>query len=546
MSLLLLLYLLSPLETMGVDELKPGMKGVGRTVFRGNEIEEFGVEILGVLKGGAVGGDVILARLEGGPLKETGVISGMSGSPVYLDGKLVGALAYRWGGFQKEPIAGITPIGEMLEVPSGRDGRLRSRTSLRPLPLPIAVSGGAGNLTPALDWFEELGMVPVPGSFPVEDSGFTLEPGAAVGVKLIEGDLDFTAIGTLTYLSGDTVLAFGHPFFEAGRVDYPLCGAWVHTVIPSQASSFKVSSPSIPLGRITQDRAAGIAGLLGEPPQLIPLIIRVETESGERTYNFRVVNHRVLTPRLMGIALFNATLVAQPALGPQTIRTQIEIRLTDERRIEWGGFYSGPQASYEAGDQLKAGLAELLDNPFGELGLEGVGVELSIVDGEQTARVVRVRPSTPQVAPGETLRIFIELQPYWGELELKEVPLPIPSGVPEGELLLVVGAADSAQAIKAQLLPEVFKPHTLDQFLDLFDARPPPNELAVIGFSARPGLVMRGRELPALPGSFREVIRCGGGTEPKRSGWSECFNLRVETPYRVLDSQILRVVVKRR
>lgn len=546
MGLSLLLYLLSSVETMGVDEVKPGMKGVGRTVFQGNEIEEFGVEILGVLKGGAVGGDIILARLEGGPLKETGVISGMSGSPVYLDGKLVGALAYRWGWFQKEPIVGITPIREMLEVPSGRDGGMRSRTSLRPLPLPIAVTGGADNLIPALNWLEELGMVPVPGSFPVEDSGFILEPGAAVGVKLIEGDLDFTAVGTLTYLAGDTVLAFGHSFFEAGKVDFPLCGAWVHTVIPSQAASFKVSSPSIPLGRITQDRAAGIAGLLGESPQLIPLIIEVKTESGERGYNFRVVNHRVLTPRLMGIALFNTLLVAQPALGPQTIRTQTSIRLADERRIEWDGFYSGLQASYEAGAELRAGLTELLENQFRELGLKEIRVELSIVDGERTARVVSARPSTARVAPGETLRVFVELQPYWGEVILKEVAAPIPSGTPEGDLMLVVGADDSVQAIKAQLLPEVFKPHTLDQFLDLLAARPAQNRLAVIGFSARPGLVIRGAPLPSLPRSFREVIQFGGGTEPKGSAWSECFNLRVETPYRLLGSQTLRVVVERR
>jgi hypothetical protein len=544
-NLILLLSLLPSLATLGVDEVKPGMKGIGRTVFKGSKIEEFGVEILGVLKGVAVGGDLILARLEGGPLEETGVIAGMSGSPVYLDGKLIGALSYAWG-FQKEPIAGITPIDEMLKIPSGRGLGSISHTPLHHLPLPIAMSGAVDDLSPALDFFEGLGMVPVPGSAPLEDSGFILEPGAAVGVKLIEGDLDLTAIGTLTYLSGDTVLAFGHPFFQAGQVDYPLCGAWVHTVMPSQASSFKLSSPSIPLGRITQDRAAGIAGILGEPPELIPLIIKVKTSSEKHSYNFRVVDHQVLTPRLMGFALLNTILVAQPTLGPQTIKLQNLLRLTDGKELKWSDLYSGPRASYEAGAELQTGLGQLLDNPFSLLKLQSVEVELSIIDGEQSAQILGVRPIKPEVAPGETLRLSVKLKPHLNEFEVKEFELPIPVGIPEGELLLVVGAADSAQAVKAQLMPDLFKPHSLEQLFKLIQDRPAQNELAVIGFSARPGLVMKGAALPSLPGSFREVIRYGGGTEPAEADWSEFVDLRVETPYRILGIQTLRVEVKRR
>src|SRR4029078_10258470 len=310
---------------MPIDEIKPGMIGTGRTIFEGSEMKDFKVHILGVLKNvQAPKRNLILARLEGGPLAETGVIAGMSGSPVYIDGRLIGAVSYALGSFPKEPIAGITPIAEMtdataavsarapgarvkVEFPLTRDGLLQSfrkalnwnrpfadrpddtqfvgttglggvggrevATMLGPIATPLVVSGFEPDVASTLGAaFQDLGFVPMagaagthPGEMPFDGP---LKPGDAIGVTFVNGDLELGATGTVTHIDGDRVYAFGHPMYNLGPTEFPMTRAYVYTVLPSLFSSAKLSATSEVIGTFTQARATAIDRPLAPAPNI--------------------------------------------------------------------------------------------------------------------------------------------------------------------------------------------------------------------------------------------------------------------------------------
>ena len=291
---------------MAVEELHRGMRGVGRTVFQGVQIDTFAVEILGVVQGGlGARQDLILARLSGGPVRVTGLIRGMSGSPVYVEGRLIGAVAYGWS-FSKDPVCGITPIHQMLAImerelapghqrggattrieldpaaaalvrQSGSPGEWTGPIALEPLGTPVWISGMSPAASSVLrEILLPLGlhMVEAPGGQALVDAG-TLEPGASLGVQLISGDMSATGIGTLTYVDGQHLLGFGHPLMLLGTTDMPMTSAYIHDILPSQALSFKIGAASLPIGAIRQDRALGIVGIMGQIPSMLP--VRVDT-----------------------------------------------------------------------------------------------------------------------------------------------------------------------------------------------------------------------------------------------------------------------------
>src|SRR5688500_16400169 len=332
-------------STLSLEEIRPGMVGVGRTVFSGNELEDFKVHILGVMRN-VIGPkrSLILARLEGGPLAKTGVIAGMSGSPVYVDGRLIGAVSYALGQFSTEPICGITPIAEMVDatgmqapapgtrpvslswpasprelldiwsrdlgrarafvddpsqalVLSGVSGDLgRMSAMLRPIAVPMVASGfDLSVIAPLSSAFTAAGFVPVSSSSvqsaaPSHGSSRTLAPGDAVGVALLTGDFELGATGTVTHVDGDRVYAFGHPLYNLGPTEFPMTKAEVQVVLPSLMSSSKLASFGEVVGTVQQDRATAIAGRLGAGPSLIPVSITLNSDRGpSRSFNFGIV-----------------------------------------------------------------------------------------------------------------------------------------------------------------------------------------------------------------------------------------------------------------
>ena len=348
---------------MPIDEVRPGMIGVGRTVFQGADLADFKVHIIGVLRN--VQGprrDLILARLEGGPLAQTGVAAGMSGSPVYVDGRLIGAVSYSIGAFSKEAIAGITPIQEMkdatatsrprpvrqarVDLPVTRQSLTEALTAayaqlapfaarpadVQSIGLPTAAGAQLGAMmrpiaTPLLmAGFEPDIADVIGGGF--RDSGFSpvitggsgaggeaptgpLREGDAIGVSLIGGDLEMGATGTVTHIDGDRVYAFGHPFYNLGPAAFPMTRAHVFTMLPSLMNSFKISSLGETIGTMQQDRATAIAGTLGKGPALVPMTITVNsTRDGDaqpisRTVKLNLVNDQLFTPLLAYVSMFN-------------------------------------------------------------------------------------------------------------------------------------------------------------------------------------------------------------------------------------------------
>jgi hypothetical protein len=348
---------LAEVSVMSFDEVQRGMKGTGRTVFDGTRIETFQVEILGKLPKIAPDQNLILGRCSGGPLEETGILAGMSGSPVMIGDKLVGAVAYSWG-FSTDAIAGITPIDEMLAIsqlpesgglrtgslapqrrhvdllqaPELATAFLRERWSsllspaagMLPISVPLAVSGvgyrGLERLRPELS---QAGFLPMLAGSAGDASipAPRLQPGSAVGLKLVRGDLEFTATGTATWVEGDQVLAFGHPLFGLGEVDLPLTGATVQALMPSLQQSARIATPLAEVGALRQDRSSGVLGRLDVRPRMIPVRLQLTRQAGtEHTFSFDIADDPLLSPLLLYVSLQGILASKERGFGSATVR----------------------------------------------------------------------------------------------------------------------------------------------------------------------------------------------------------------------------------
>jgi len=432
-------------ETMPLDQIKPGMKGVGRTVFEGTDIVEFDVSIIGVLENIGPKQSMILARLQGGPLEKTGVIAGMSGSPVFIDGKLIGAVAYGFP-FSKETIAGITPIAEMIELtdsavglpraastrvaprlgagglmaPLDRDALMASLrrplqsvtlqpgalsagalppqlagVSLTPLSLPLVFSGfDSATFEWARGVFSGLGFTPVVGtgrgSLPKEPLP-DLQPGSALGVSLIEGDMDLSVTGTITHIDQDRIYAFGHPFYNLGPTNFPIKKAYVYSVFPSLYQSWKISTAaSEPVGTMDQDRTTAIAGRLGKAPRMIPVNVKLTTSRGqERSFSFRMVEDELFTPVLAFVGVSSILQGNERAFGTSTIRLDARVALSGGREIQLQDLFTQEQPAMQAATLVAAPLSYLMTNDFEKVSVEGLDVEVSSMETIQTATLQR-------------------------------------------------------------------------------------------------------------------------------------------------------------
>src|SRR5438270_1119012 len=393
---------------MAVDEIRPGMVGVGRTVFDGTRVEEFKVHVLGVLQN-VIGPhrNLVLARLEGGPLANTGVIAGMSGSPVYVDGRLIGAVSYALGAFSKEPIAGITPIAEMtdstsfgntlrpaaarvhVDFPLTREhltaafrkalnwnrpfaerpdeaqlaglnavnglasGQLAKL--LRPIATPLAMSGWEPDVADLFgSAFQDQGFIPTGGSAAALRDGEKpyegpLKPGDAVGVMLVGGDLMLGGTGTITHIDGDKVYAFGHPMYNLGPTEFPMTRAYVYTVLPSLFSSMKLSSTGEIIGTVLQDRATAIAGRLGPGPRMLPVTVSLESNRGPaRAFHFGVVSDSVFGPLMTYASITNTLSSYERQFESMTLSVKGSAKVRKHDAITFDNLFAGEQASTAA------------------------------------------------------------------------------------------------------------------------------------------------------------------------------------------------------
>lgn len=552
----------TPAATMGVDALRPGMTGVGRTVFAGDRVEDFRVTILGVVKN-VMGPkrDLIVAKLEGGPLAETGVIAGMSGSPVYVNDKLIGAVSYALGSFPKEPIAGITPIAEMIDAVDGGGPRpTRAGLDVRWPPTPDevyaaigrmvnrvtaplssagpggAVSntsslgglGGPGGLGAIVAGLRPIGAAMVLGGFEpavgtplaraldarVEDHGLQsaaapaaapLQPGDAIGVSLVHGDFDIGATGTVTAVDGARVYAFGHPFLELGPTAFPMTRATVLGILPSLDSSLKIATLGPVVGAITQDRATAIGGTMGPAPKELAVSLTLSSDRGpDRRFTFFVVRDPILTPLFTFATVLNALVAYERQVGVLSIDVTGTASFSPDGQVAIDDSFSGDMALSNAATAAAMPLAVVANNEFRSVQPETLNLHVRTSERQDSATIERAWLDTTMPRPGATVGVQVLLRHYRGDTETVSIPVTMPTGT-SGPLTLLVSDAATLTALEQHEVDPT-RPNTFADTIAQLNKARRNNRLYVRLLTSSAGSVIGGQALPTLPSSIQSVL----------------------------------------
>jgi hypothetical protein len=587
---------------MPIEEIRPGMVGVGRTVFEGSTLQDFKVQILGVLRN-VMGPkrDLILARLEGGPLANTGVAQGMSGSPVYIDGRLIGAVSYSIGAFSKEPIAGITPIAEMkdattlprrsttaearLELPITREGLTaalaavhnriapfaRRPADVQVIGLPSAVGSQLGAMlrpisTPLLlggfepevvdliaEPFRSAGFTPIISGAASGDAPAAATPlreGDAIGVSLVTGDLEMGATGTVTHIDGDRVYAFGHPFYNLGPAEFPLTRAHVFTMLPSLMTSFKISSMGETIGTMHQDRATAIAGTLGKGPALMPMTVTLKSDRGPgsadpRVLKYRLVNDQLFTPLLAYVAMFNTLSSYERQFGAASVSVTSRAKLKGHGDLALDDVFAGDSPLLGASAAIAGPLAMVLTNDLEPVSLESLDITVTTTEAQRTASIERVWLDDIRPRPGRTVALKVLTRSYRGDEKITTVPIEIPANA-ASELSILVTDGRQLNAIEQRELRRSLQPQSVAQMLRLLNDTRRNNRIYVRLLTGTPGAVVNGEAMTALPPSVLAVLesdRNGGSFTPIRSATLGEWQIPMDSA--VTGSRILTVAVEK-
>lgn len=521
-------------EYLPVSDIKPGMEGYGLTVFQGTKIEKFNVKVIGTVKKVLNNKDAILVRLSGAGMAKNNVIKGMSGSPVYIGGKLVGAISYGFD-FSTEPIAGVTPIVDMLDALAQDTGNRSSgpdRISKIELPtvspstmqtsggvMPTTVSGATPHMVPLMapvslsgfssraeqflsEKFGEVGLYCSSGGSGGMDeslsktSGVTgkppskdaLAPGSAVAVMLTTGDFTTAATGTTTASFGGKVLAFGHPFLQAGFVDFPMASAFIHQVMPSLNVSFKLSSPMQILGSIVSDRPWAVGGQIGKFARMIPATYDVtdETRHLQHTYRCNIVDHPDLTPELMAATAMSAIDATHQSQAPYILKVSSEIITKSGAQIRrtdrFPSNFSVHTNSLDSlsrfkgrGDPVSGYLLfaanKIMDNEFQRESIKAINLKIALEDGHNAAKLERIYVDNPIVEPGDTVKVNCVIRPYDKERVTKTIDLQIPRDVPDGNIVLAVASGDEFESVRRRIGLIDPPPEDLNQILNKIRTR---------------------------------------------------------------------------
>jgi len=574
-----------------VDQVKAGMLGKGRSVFKGTKIEEFGVEILGVLHNDpSVGAkkSIILARLSGAGLENSGVAQGMSGSPVYIDGKLVGAVAFSFA-YSKEPIAGITPIGDMLAIeeriqaaPTYEAPRPIKKylaldelfeihkdifqagateyyagKAFTPLKIPLVFDGFSTRaFERSKSSFARMGFLPVMGGTMTASQGkisepdLSLRPGDPVGVKLITGDLNMAATGTVTMVQGNKVLAFGHPMYNLGPVQYAMTKASVITVVPSFSTSFKMTSADNLVGRFVQDRSSGVMGELGTLPRMIPVNVSVTNISGKRNdIKIQVVEDKILTPFMVNSVVSSILMTDERSIGDLSLILKGNVFLESGDSIPLEDLFSGNF------DASVANIANLVisvtyfitNNEFRDLAIHRIDLDFQLTEDIRLAYLEKVWLDKYDVAPGEIISIKVFTRNFRGQGEIVPAAVPAPNLPSGSEFQLIVADTRSLQMIeRAQYKSQSFTPRSLDQLIRLLSNQRKNNRIYFKIIAEKPGLFLKGEELPNLPPTMKSMFtsRRAATSSPTELTRSTLVQYQQPVPYVFQGLAVIPVKIK--
>jgi hypothetical protein len=517
-------------------DLRPGMHAVGRTVFSGDKIEEFGVEILGVLENTGPKQSIILARLSGGPLERTGVMQGMSGSPVYIDGRLIGAVAMGFP-FSKEPIAGIRPIEEMIRDAGARPpkqlpGRAKlSDTSLTAhfpksepagsfdtklidIATPVSFSGfSQGTLQQFAPQLQALGLEPRQGvsggSSPASSKAVSgpPQPGSMITVQLISGDLRVGADGTVTHVDGNQIYAFGHRFLSIGSTELPFARASVITLLPNLSTSFKISSTGEWLGAITADHNTAVSGELGRRPRMVPLSIAVKNGAQTTSYKMQIVNDRLLSPLLMQMAMYSALDSTERTLGSSSIALHGTVEFENQAMpVRFDNMYAGDfNVPLQASLATAMPLAYALQNNLDSLSLKSINLEIDSFPQKQQMQIEQVWASKRTVRPGEQVELTTLLTGENGAELIKNLTYTVPIGAPLGTLYFTVADGSSTNGSEYRQL-SLTQPRPAAQIVSFLNGLRGNRKAYVRIWRADPSYQVDGEDLPDPPPSVSMIF----------------------------------------
>jgi hypothetical protein len=525
--------------TFPLSEVKPGLKGVAYTIFEGDQVEKIDLEVIGVLHN-AVGPklDVILVRLLGDKVQQTGVVAGMSGSPVYFDGRLAGALALKLGNFTREAIGGVTPIDDMIEiekapavsssattaspstpirvdVPEGFAARaaVGSGQFLVPIETPLVTSGlFPETLARFGKDFSAWGMTAMAGgSAAASPDDARLKPGDMVGIDLIEGDLSISSGCTVTTVVGDQILACGHPLFGFGSVEMPLSRAHVIMTLSSAQASTKIISTGGTIGTLTQDRQTAVMGTLGAGPAMIPLDVTLDTPAEQKKYHFRVIESPQLTPTLVATAAYNG-IVGSPAYGEgTTLQLDGTIALKGHTPVQLEDLFAPtdqttPAAFYVA-TEVMADFSRIYSNPYELPQIDHIDLHVKSLTEKRWATIDNAWVEHSEVRPGEALSVKVLLRPYRGTPFIQEIPLTIPAQATRGSLQLVVSGADflnrNVQSLAATSQGQL---PGLEELIQLTNREHHNDRVYATLLQSTPTMLVEDKELPNVPISAINVL----------------------------------------
>lgn len=553
---------------MPLADVKEGMNGIARTVFKGNKSEEFNVEILGIVPGG-IGPkqDMIVGRISGGGADRTSVFAGMSGSPVYIDGKLVGAISYSFP-FSKEPICGITPIEQMIAIfeqkPGGKSKAVEPRAvsfaelastnwqpnfpktsstansllsgvspnsllmtvagqSFQPIATPVTFTGfSPETLNLFAPQLLQVGLMPVSavgGSAAMtplkKADSTTLLGGDSVSMQLTRGDYSLAAAGTVTLRDGEKIYAFGHPFLSLGISDLPMSESHVVTVIPNINNSFKLAVPDAMVGTMTQDRATGVYGKLGQVPKMIPVRINVETSRGQTDIiNFEVAKDDFLTPLLLNITVYNSAVAQERSMGDSTVEVTGEIKVKGQNPVKINRRFAGGQATQFAAASVAVPVNALMRSRFDGMEISGIELNLKSDDGSKTAVLEKMSIDRTQVRAGETVEIQAFARTNTGKIFVQKIPVQIPNDTPAGVFSITIGDGNSIQQNSAT---QQFVPRDLAELIQTINKIKLSDRLYAQTFRTTSGAIIGSSEMPNLPPSVLATLnndRTAGGIKP--------------------------------
>jgi hypothetical protein len=572
-----------------VSQIHTGMRGVAYTVFEGVKPEAMEVEVLGVLHNvNGPKGNIILVRLHGQKVEYTGVVAGMSGSPVYLDGKLAGALSFRIGEFSKEPIAGVTPIADMLEI-NALDRSPAEETSaakpapnmaasksaspgeasgwqalekdsaakdfsnyLKPIETPLVFNGFseqaiqlfAGQLGAA-------GVVPVmgAGSISNDEQPEPLVGGSAVSAILVRGDMDIEATCTVTYVDPQRLLACGHPLLQFGSVDLPMNKAEILATLPSPLNAFKIVNTTEAVGTFVQDRHTGIMGVFNRQPQMIPVTLNIHSNTGVKQFHYEVLNNPRLTPVALMVTVFNALHGVNEFGEEITYRLAGSIGVKGFPDVTMKNMFAPGESAQPAAMQAAMSLGErfgrIYDNPYNAPAIAGVNLDFDLVRERRWARLESARTDVTEARPGDEVILETVLAPYRGERIVQQIPVKIPTSASKGTLRILVSDGDTLDRI-GHGNPAFGRKLDLASTIAVLNKEHSNNRVYVSLLEADPEARVADKVMPTLPISIMNVMDGMRGNQEMVVSGESSVDETATAPldYVVSGVQLLTITVK--